>query len=237
MYRELDPAEIVATTEALCRRIAERFPDSGLWRVSQDLLSVAGATQPRVDALRKPNWPIRLAVGAALSLLGVLLVAGVYAVKVRTDIPALYDLMQGLAAAVDNIVFIGVGVFFLLTVEGRLKRRAALRALHELRSVAHIIDMHQLTKDPEYVVSPQRSTPSSPERGLGRFELARYLDYCSESLSITSNLAALYVQYFNDPVVLSAVNDVQSLAQGLSVKIWQKIMIIDTIAARSDTRG
>jgi hypothetical protein len=77
---------------------------------------------------------------------------------------------------------------------------------------------------------PSARSPSSPARALGRFELARYLDYCSEALSITSKLAALYAQYFNDPVVLGAVNDVETLAQGFSVKIWQKIMILDTIS-------
>jgi hypothetical protein len=51
-------------------------------------------------------------------------------------------------------------------------------------------------------------------------------------LSITSKLAALYVQYLNDAVVLSAVNDIQSLAVGLSGKIWQKIVILDSLAVR-----
>ena len=32
-------------------------------------------------------------------------------------------------------------------------------------------------------------------------ELGRYLDYCSELLSVTSKLAALLVQYFNDEVL------------------------------------
>ena len=36
---------------------------------------------------------------------------------------------------------IGVGVFFLVTFERRLKRRRILKAIHELRSAAHIVDM------------------------------------------------------------------------------------------------
>jgi hypothetical protein len=55
-----------------------------------------------------------------------------------------------------------VAIYFLLTVESRVKRRTALRALHELRSIAHVIDMHQLTKDPEQLLSPAMSTASSP---------------------------------------------------------------------------
>jgi hypothetical protein len=33
----------------------------------------------------------------------------------------------------------------------------------------------------------------------------------------------------NDPVVLDAVNDIEVLASNLSNKIWQKIVILDTI--------
>jgi hypothetical protein len=62
------------------------------------------------------------------------------------------------------------------------------------------------------------------------YQLTRYLDYCSELLAHTSKLAALHAQGFDDPAVLAAVNDVESLTQGLSAKIWQKIMILDLSA-------
>ena len=50
-------------------------------------------------------------------------------------------------------------------------------------------------------------------------------------LSLIGKLAALYVQQFDDPVALAAVNDVEQLTNGLSRKIWQKISIVN--AARS----
>jgi hypothetical protein len=87
--------------------------------------------------------------------------------------------------------------------------------------------MHQLTKDPEQLLSSEPSTPSSPERTLSPPELGRYLDYCSELLSVTSKLAALLVQYFNDDVVLRAVNEIEALTTGLSGKIWQKIRLLE----------
>jgi hypothetical protein len=62
------------------------------------------------------------------------------------------------------------------------------------------------------------------------FELSRYLDYCSEMLSLLSKSAALYIQDFDDPVTISTVNEIESLASGLSAKIWQKIMILDRSA-------
>jgi hypothetical protein len=42
-------------------------------------------------------------------------------------------------------------------------------------------------------------------------------------------VAALYVQYLDDALVLNSVNSIQSLATGLSAKIWQKIVILDTL--------
>ena len=88
--------------------------------------------------------------------------------------------------------------------------------------------MHQLTKDPERVLPGRVYIPTSlsPKPQLDRFQLRRYLDYCSELLSLTGKLAAVYVQNFDDEVALAAVNEVESLTTGLSRKIWQKIMIL-----------
>jgi len=166
-----------------------------------------------------------------VALLGVL-VAAAASLRVPGRIDSLGMLVQVFESAVNDVVFVGVAVWFLATVETRLKRRVALRGIHELRSIAHVVDMHQLTKDPEHVLGLGPSTAASPKRSMTRFELARYLDYCSELLSLTSKLAALYVQGFDDPHVLAAVNDIQGLTTGLSSKIWQKIVILDTASER-----
>ncbi|MET0336210.1 MAG: hypothetical protein ABW063_00460, partial [Caulobacter sp.] len=57
--------------------------------------------------------------------------------------------------------------------------------------------------------------------------LMRYLDYCSEMLSLTGKLAALYMQNMRDPVIIEAVNEIEDLTTSLSRKIWQKIMILN----------
>ncbi len=133
------------------------------------------------------------------------------------------DFVQLLDSAINDIVFMGIAVAFLVTVEGRLKRREALRAIHELRSLAHIVDMHQLTKDPDLFLESRVDTASSPPRALTAYQLNRYLDYCSELLSVTR----LYAQHLNDPVVLGAVNEVEGLTTALSGKIWQKLVILE----------
>ena len=40
-------------------------------------------------------------------------------------------------------------------------------------------------------------------------------------------LMAIFAQQLSDPVVLSAVNEIETLASGLSGKIWQKITLLD----------
>ena len=128
----------------------------------------------------------------------------------------------------QSTIFGGV-ILFLVTLERRKARSQALRAMHQLRMFAHVVDMHQLAKDPERTVNPTGwiNPASSPERELSPFELARYLDYCSELLSLLSKLAALYARGLTDPVVVQAVDDVENLTSGLSRKIWQKVIVLD----------
>ena len=109
---------------------------------------------------------------------------------------------------------------------------ATAPSLHKLRSIVHVVDMHQLTKDPSAVVSGGPPTAHSPKRELSGFELIRYLDYCSELLSLTGKVAALYAQVSRDAVVVSAVQELEQLATSLSQKIWQKILIAQLHDAR-----
>jgi hypothetical protein len=102
---------------------------------------------------------------------------------------SLPELIQGIDAAINEMIFLALAVFFLTSLEARFKRRTALRMLHRFRSLAHVVDMHQLTKDPEQVLYRLEATPSSPARQLTRAELTRYLEYCSELLALVSKLA------------------------------------------------
>ncbi|MEO5510265.1 MAG: hypothetical protein ABIV28_04845 [Longimicrobiales bacterium] len=229
----LQPARVLETIERLHARINERFPSSGLGRVSGDLYRVAEESGAVWNRLRRPYWPLRV-----LALTGVALVMAVATslVVLITSLKAphvigLPDTLQTIESGINDVVLLSLAIFFLATMEGRYKRHVALRNLHRLRSIVHIVDMHQLTKDPEWLFTPDATTPSSPQRKFTRFELTRYLDYCSELLSLSSKIAALHMQYMNDPVVLDAVNDIETLAASLSNSVWQKIMILDTTLA------
>jgi hypothetical protein len=167
------------------------------------------------------------------------MVAGLAAILANAAWPRggfdLVGLLQASEAGLNVTILLAAAALFLATAEARIKRGRALKAIHELRALAHVIDMHQLTKDPEQLLTRVKATPSSPKRTLRASELIRYLDYCSEMLSLIGKLAALYVQKFDDPVALAAVNEVEDLTTGLSRKIWQKIMILNAFLAEESS--
>jgi len=225
----LDPTKIVATVERLGRRIEERFPASGLHDVAITLLGVANQTERESEAIDKPIYYLRCISAVLLLIIGLLLFVGIWLlVKELLNTNASLnpsELVPLLESGANEIVLIGIIVFFLVGFERRIKRQRALKAIHQLRAIAHVIDMHQLTKDPVAYDESYVSTASSPRRSLSTAELVRYLDYCSELLSLTGKLAALYIQRFDDEVTLSAANDIENLTTQLSRKIWQKVMV------------
>ncbi len=225
-HRSLDAGAIAATIERLCLRVEVRFPGSGLAGVCRELDAVADRAAETSAWIGRPILPLRVAVGALVAVILAGLVVTLGALRAPVEPLTLAELVQAIEAGVNDLVFVAIAVFFLLTLETRLKRRRALEAIHELRSIAHVIDMHQLTKDPEWVLDRGRETGVLPPRTMSRFELSRYLDYCSEALSLTGKVAALYMKGFDDPVALQAVNEVEALTTGLSRKIWQKLTIL-----------
>lgn len=227
MFRKLEPSRIVETAATLQLRVAERFPGSGLSRVAVELEAVARESAALAEVIAAPDYKVRTFVGLGLAAAALAFGTALFGVRFEGGSRGFLDFAQGLEALVNDVVFVGIGVYFLLGVEVRSKRKKTLRALHVLRSIAHIVDMHQLTKDPERVVHKGHDTASSPARTMSPFELTRYLDYCTEMLAIISKIAALYVQEFDDAVTVDAASAVEDLAVNLSRTIWQKIVILE----------
>ena len=227
MYRALDADKIIATIERLKRRIDERFPGAGLAGVAGDLLAVARDTEAKAASLARPNRLIQSAVALVIATFLGLIALALINIPAPTNTEAT-NILQTLEAAANLVVLTGAILIFLVTLQKRLGRHEALKALHQLRSLVHVIDMHQLTKDPSLVLGRERDTAASPKRKMTAFELGRYLDYSSEMLSLAGKVAALYAQDLDDPVVVEAVNDIEMLATNLSRKIWQKIAILQS---------
>jgi len=227
-YQTLNATLIVGTLLRLEHRIIERFPGSSLAAICRELIDMAETALQRSTAIAAPNYALRAAVFAVIAagLAGLLFVA--LNVNVQMATVEIFGVFQGVEAAMNIVVLSGAMLFFLVSLETRIKRRRSLSDLHRFRSIAHVIDMHQLTKDPSSILGGGAPTASSPKRTMSRFELTRYLNYCSEMLSLTNKLAALYAQHLPDPVIIDAVNDIEDLTTNLCNKIWQKITILDT---------
>src|SRR5262249_6837412 len=177
-YEELRAERILKTLEQLRARIAARFPNAGLQRVCGALIDTARWSIRDAARLARPNWLWRIAV-AGVIVAGV--AAQIWAARLL-HVDAFHEdaagLLQGLEAAVNLLILFGASAWFLITLEERMKRRRALDAFYRLRSMAHVIDMHQLTKDPTIVLQTHKPTSASPTRTMTQFELTRYLDYC-----------------------------------------------------------
>ncbi len=236
-YRALDPKQIIQTAETLAKRVGERFPDNGLYGVSQELVRLSRDAESDAMRLAQPIWWLRIITGLCIAAgAAVFIFVGSFLRFDRISTGA-FEFASGLEASINTIVLAIVGLVALAGYEQRLKRQSVLSGLHRLRSVIHVIDMHQLTKDPAALSAEFQPTSASPKRMTNPEQLARYLDYCSEMFSITGKLAALYAQAVNDAVVVEAVNDIENLGTNLSRKVWQKIMMIDAKATRKSKAG
>jgi len=227
----LRAAAVIETIDQLEARIGVRFPDSSLKAVCGELAAHARTVSERARRIGSPYLFLRFLMAA--SILATMSAGGWMVWRARGERleigRELAGLTVGLDAAVHLILVAGAVVWTLLSLERRLKRSRTLGDLYRLRSFAHIVDMHQLTKDPTAILSPGPVTPASPRREMNQFQLTRYLDYCSELLSLIGKLAALYGEYTRDPQVVDAIHSVEDLCGNLSRKIWQKITILSAL--------
>jgi hypothetical protein len=218
-YRHLRADRLIETADRVRGRIAERFPKAGLGKVAAAVVEVTREAVATAERINRPNWWLR----GGLIGLAVLVVAGavIVALSLRDQSTLTTRIMEPLRLAP---LYLGAIVVFFWTLEARFKRAKAVKAIHELRALAHLIDMHQLSKDPE-----RRGEGDSP--GYTPEELQHYLRYCTELLGIITKLGQLYVEDFPDGTTLAAVDQLENLGTGLSQKIWQKLMILERIRA------
>lgn len=234
-FEKVQAAPVLATVRRLEQRIEARFPGRGLHRVAGELGRLVDEVAASTASVRgRRSWlrPLSRAGIVAVVVLAVV----VMALAVRAAVVDAPD--DGLAwiplleSAVNDLVFAGLAVWFLWSVPERLQRQRLLDLLHRLRSMAHIVDMHQLTKDPERLRSSFTPTSASVDIDLTPQQLEHYLDYCSELLSLVGKAAALCAEESRDPLVLDTVSTVETLTVSLERKVWQKITVLN-----ADRRG
>jgi len=216
--------------DAQVETVEQRFPGRGLVGVAKQVRGAAAHAPALCDHILRPNLLIRTSV----LFLGVAIVAGLIVKMSVLDFGSAdgWAVLEGLEAAINTAVYMGIAIFFLVSFETRRRRERALTALQELRALAHVLDMHQLNKDPERLIFVSESSNDEEKSSLSPFLLERYLDYTADLLAMVGKLAAWYAQRITDPEVLVAVNELEQLTGGLSLKIWQKIQIVNQVYVR-----
>jgi len=226
---QLVAEHVGATVAQLERRIRARFGDRGLTRAARDLADLVDVVQQSAgDSQVRLHRTTILARVVSVTIVVATVVALVITLKeaVTEGLDNGFDWLPLIESTISDIVFAAIAVLFLWAFPERYERKTLLGLLHRLRSLAHVIDMHQLSKDPEQVSPTYTRTPESVSHGLDAEELHHYLDYCSEMLSLTAKTAALCAEHSSDPVVLSTVSTLETLTTELSNKIWQKISLL-----------
>jgi hypothetical protein len=211
------------------RRIDARFGERGLTKAARDLgrlvVLVQSETEQSRERLRRTTLTARtVSLMIVVATLTALIVGLRSAVVDGLDRTA--DWVPLAESVVNDLVFAAIAVVFLWAFPERLERRTLLRMLHRLRSLAHVIDMHQLSKDPEQLSAAYVPTAESVRHGLDADQMHHYLGYCSEMLSLTAKTAALCGEHSADGVVLETVSYIETLTTELSNKIWQKISLL-----------
>ena len=225
----LESAPVLETVRRLESRIAARFPDRGLTRVAAELVALTAQVTRDAPDIQQRVRTVRTWTRVAAALI---LVATVVAVTlgledaVEEGTERQFDWLFLIETTINDLVFAAIALFFLYNVPERVQRGHILDLLHRLRSLAHIVDMHQLTKDPERYSPSYTRTPYSVDPDLEPHQMEYYLDYCSELLSLVAKTAALCAEESRDSVVLDTVSRIEQLTTSLSRNIWQKISVL-----------
>lgn len=227
-YRSLDGRFVKATSQRLERRIRARFPDRNLASVAADVSLMVEEIITNLEVQqRRFRWGRIISVAVIVALLVAVVAAVVVLLKAAgaglgdaTGWPSFFE------SVINDLVFAGIAIYFTWMWPERLQQRAALDSLHQLRSLAHVIDMHQLTKDPERLRPDFVATEASYDQDMTAQQLSYYLDYCSELLSCVGKIGALLGEHTSDSKVLAAIEGIEDLTTGMSRKIWQKIALL-----------
>jgi hypothetical protein len=225
----LDAGSVQATISRLERRISARFPGRGLSKVAAELQHLTADVAEGSATVRERLGTMRMLSRVLITLvLAGTTIAIIFATKDAAEVGPRRTLewLPLIESSVNDLVFAAIAVVFLHAIPHRIERGHTLRLLHRLRSLAHIIDMHQLTKDPERLRPDYMQTTESIDVNLSRDDMERYLDYCSEMLSLVGKAAALCAEESQDSVVLDTVSTIETLTTGMARKIWQKISLL-----------
>lgn len=220
----LDPAKIVETAENLARGVGERLPGTTLASLAVKLAAIARDTDERAQQARRPIYAIRAGSLLAISatIFGLWYLAG--HIHTRWEFGTITELFEATDAGFNLLVLLAGALWFLITIEARIKRRKALDSIEELREFIHVIDVTQLYYTPDLYKTDPASSHSSLNLDY------TYLLFCTQMLGVISNLAPLYTRGAAGDSILRAVSEVEMLASAITAKLQSKVGTVRAVS-------
>lgn len=226
LVTEISPGTLAHTSKRLVTRIGERFGDCEVLHLAAQVDRIVSRSHTRLRGSRWLGFMIRLVIWPTVIAALVALGYGIYLFNPKIQTSSGLELVQGIESLIQVLLVLAATTWFFLTLNTRLVRGRLLRAVQELRSLAHAIDLDQLDKDPDRLKRQgDDDTPTSPKLGdiNTPFLLSRYLDYCGEMLSLIGKVAAIYAEKIDDPIVLSELGDVERLTNDYRLNVGMKM--------------
>src|SRR6266536_4385057 len=106
MYRSLNPTHIIHTIDQLRDRVQERFPDSGLGRVAEELQRIGTEAVARSAWLARPLLPLRVGIALLVALIGAIVLLALGHLNVPLKLQSFSDFVQAVEAGVNDVVFV-----------------------------------------------------------------------------------------------------------------------------------
>jgi hypothetical protein len=214
-YR-LDPSRIIETAENLARRVGERFPESNLVGLADELVRIARETDERARRALSPIYFVRAAclLAVIVGLVGLLLL--IRHISTRWEFGTITEVFESADAGVNILIVLAGALWFLISFESRVKRKKALSFIGELLEFVQWIDVTQLYYTPEFY----KSKPAPGDSTAG-FDYT-YLLFCTEMLAVIGNLALLYTRGNMDDSVWRAASDAVMLANAIEDRLLSK---------------
>ena len=220
---KLDGDSILSAIKNLRQQIEISFPDRGLRYTIEELKDEAEAANITANNRHTSStfaWVVT--IGAPALLFAIIMYLAIrFLVNRETNNPLIFNGMDDVDGLV-NIVFLSVMFGILIRQYFKITRRTStMKQLHRIRSLVHVLDMKQQNKK-------YHNKCLTNKRPLSTEENIIYLDDCSQALSLSGKIAALMIEGHNDSLVIAAVSEIDSLCNGISSKIWQKIAVLQT---------
>ena len=210
----------------LQNQIDLQFPDRGLSSTVQDLGNEAKAASDlsnKVGGSHTKAWFLNITVPILAFI--ITLSAALYYLNVE-DKEAFngFDDIDGLI----NLIFLSVviGVLIRQTVK-LLRRTSAMKQLHRVRTLIHILDMKQQNKK-------SYGTSFTNQKALSTRDNILYLDDCSQAVVLAGKVAALLIEDYDDSLVIATVSEIDALCNGITNRIWLKIQVFQLTLPKAE---